>query len=76
MWKVKIPIPAPTIGSNIRTSKKAGNMMSHWVLMAGGEVMPIQTSRALTPSKYNQPLMQDRMRDFDEFIKKKYGDSI
>ena len=35
--------------------------------------MPIQT--ALTPSKYNRPSMRDRMQDFDEFIKKKSGDS-
>ena len=33
-------------------------------------------SRALTPLEYNRPAMRDRMRDFNEFIKKKFGDSI
>ena len=72
----KFPYQHQRLGRTLGPAKNAGNMMSQWVLTAGGEVMPIQTLRALTPSEYNRPSMRDRMRDFDDFIKRKFGDSI
>ena len=49
--------------------------MSQWVLTRTGDVMPIQTLRHLTPAEKNNPSIQERMREFDEAIKKRLGDS-
>jgi len=49
--------------------------MSQWVLTGTGDVMPIQTLRALTPAEYNNHSIKERMEDFTKVIKRKLGDS-
>ena len=44
-------------------------------MTAFGDVMPIQTLRALTKAEDNSPTMKDRKRDFTKFIKERIGDS-
>ena len=49
--------------------------MSQWVLTGTGDVMPLQTLRALTPAEYHNHSIKERMEDFTKVIKRKLGDS-
>ena len=71
----KFPNQPRKLGRVLGPARNAGSAMWQWVLTAKGEVMPIQTLRALTPAEINNPSMKERMKAFDEFIRSKFGDS-
>lgn len=72
--------PFPTnhqrLGRVLGPSTNAGSVMSQWILTSKGQVMPIQTLRRLTKAEYDRPSMKQRMKEFDEAIKDKLGDSM
>ena len=71
----KFPTQPRKLGRVLGPARNAGSAMSQWVLTAKGEVMPIQTLRALTPAEQNNPAMKERMTAYDNFIRSKFGDS-
>ena len=72
----KFPLQHQKLGRVLGVARNAGSAMSQWVLTAAGEVMPIQTLRSLSPAENHNPSIKERKRDFDKFIKAKYGDSM
>lgn len=62
------------LGRVLGPADHAGTEMSQWVLTAGGQVLPIQTLRRLTPAEMATPEIKRRQYDFDRFIKKRFGD--
>ena len=72
----KFPFQHQRLGRVLGPARSAGTAMSQWVMTASGDVMPIQTLRALTNSENNSPTMKERKRDFTRFIKEKFGNSI
>ena len=72
----KFPFQHQRLGRVLGPARNAGTAMSQWVMTAPGDVMPIQTLRALTKAEDNSPTMKDRKRDFTNYIKERFGDSI
>ena len=69
------PYTHKKLGRVLGPARNAGTTMSQWVLTKTVDVMPIQTLRHLTPAKKANPLIQERMKEFDQAIKKKLEDS-
>jgi len=73
---VQFPYQHQKIGRALGPSQNAGNAMAQWILTGSGEIMPIQTLRCMTDAEKNNPSMKDRMKEFDEYIKNRFGNSI
>lgn len=71
---VAYPHSDKLLGRVLGPADHAGTEMSQWVLTAGGQVLPIQTLRRLTPAEMATPEIKRRQYDFDRFIKKRFGD--
>ena len=70
------PVPKETLGRCLGPADNAGNAMSQWVMNRNGTVIPKQTLRPLTRTEHNGQVDQQRMKDFDDAIKSKFGDSV
>ena len=77
-WDDAAPYPAPreTLGRCLGPAENAGNAMSQWVMNRNGTVIPKQTLRPLTRTEINIPVDQQRMKDYDESIRRKLRDSV
>ena len=64
----KFPTQPRKLGKVLGPARNAGTAMSQRVPTTTGEIMPIQTLRALTPAEQNNPVMKGRMNAFDKFI--------
>lgn len=63
------------IGRVLGPAHNAGNSMSQWVLTAGGQVLPIQTLRRLTPVEKASTEIKRQQFEFDRYIRKRFGDT-
>lgn len=71
----KFPYPHERLGRALGPAAHAGTAMSQWVLTETGNVLPLQTFRALTPAEINSPAEQDKMACFTAAINAKLGNS-
>ena len=70
------PISHYRLGRCLGPAKGAGNGMSHWISTEKGIVLPFQTVRRLLPSEIDRPSEIEKRREYDKFMRNKYGDSI
>ena len=70
------PIGTYRLGRCLGPATNQGNKMSQFVLTEKGQVMPIQMIRKLTPSEMLNPSEVEKRKEFDAYIKQRYGDSI
>lgn len=64
------------LGRTLGPATNAGTGMSQWVLTAGGQVLPIQTLRHLTPAEKANIDIKRKQYEFDRFIRKRFGDTF
>ena len=72
---VQFPFQHQKIGRALGPSQNAGNTMAQWILTGNGEIMSIHTLRCMTDAEKNNPAMKDRMKEFDDYIQKRFGNS-
>ena len=70
------PLPSERLGRVLGPAEHAGHAMSQWILTEGGKILPIQTVRRLTPAEIDSPIEKDRRKDFDDYVIKRFGDSL
>ena len=70
------PVPRESLGRCLGPAENAGNAMSQWVMNQNGTILPKQTLRSLTKTEMNSSVDQQRMKDFNQAIKLKLGDSV
>ena len=70
------PLPSEHLGRVLGPADHAGHSMSQWILTEGGKVLPIQTVRRLTPAEIDSPTEKDCRKDFDDYVIKRFGDSL
>ena len=68
------PFPTEHLGCCLGPAKNKGNIMSQYVLLESGKVIPIQTLRSLTQAEIDNPNERARRDVFDKAIKKQFGD--
>ena len=73
---IQFPFPPYQLGRCLGPAIDQGSRMSQHVLTDKGTVMPIQTLRRLTPSEINSPFEIEKRKEFDAFIRKRFGDPI
>jgi len=73
---VQFPFQHQKIGRALGPSQNVGNAMAQWILTGNGEIMPIQTLRCMTDAEKNNLSMKDRMKEFDDYIQKRFGNTI
>ena len=69
------PYPSEHLGRCLGPAKNKGNAMSQHVLLSNGKVIPIQTLRSLTPAEVDSDLEKAKREEFDNNIRRLYGDS-
>ena len=73
--KAAFPYPTEQLGRCLGPARSKGNSMSQHILTELGEVIPVQTVRRLTQNEIDNPNETHRRQQFDNAIKKRYGDS-
>ena len=75
--KSKFPYPKEMLGRVLGPAKNAGNEMAQWVLKSNGKIVPRRTLRKLRYEELNNnPTETQKRALFDEFITRKFGNSI
>lgn len=73
---VQFPFASYQLGRCLGPAIDQGSRMCQHVLTEKGTVMPIQTLRRLTPAEVNSPFEVEKRRNFDSFIRKRFGDPL
>ena len=51
-----------------------GSELCYNVLSKKGKIIPVSTLRSLTKAELNNPVRKERIRVFDSFVRKRFGD--
>ena len=70
------PFPSEHLGRCLGPSRNQGNSMSQYVLLESEKIILIQTLRSLIDFEMESSSEKARRDEFDDAIKKMYGDTI
>ena len=70
------PLQHEILGRALGPAINAGNLMTQWVLVRSGNVVPMTTTRPLTVQELNSSVEKRKRDEFDSIIRDKLGDSI
>ena len=71
---VSYPFSPYRIGRCLCPCSDYGNEMTYYILTEKGKIIPCSTVRSLTKAEMNNKELQEDIRVFDLFIKKRFGD--
>lgn len=74
--EIPFPVQERRLGRVLGPATNKGNIMSQHVLTINGDVLTIQTLRRLTAGELARDSMMEKMKKFDDAIRKRLGDSL
>lgn len=70
------PLQSEVLGRALGPAINTGNLMTQWVLVRSGNIVPMTTTRPLNEAETNSPTEKRKREVFDAAIRKKLGDSL